>query len=72
VPRRRSGRRLPADPAPLFRLLREIYVGGKSGHSTSRVATERRLLRVLKGRIVDGSSDVEASGLGTCSCVTGC
>ncbi len=53
-----------ADPSPLFRLLREIYVGGKSGHLHLTSGHERRLLRILKGRIVDGSSDVEGERLG--------
>jgi serine/threonine protein kinase len=52
------------DPTPLFRLLREIYVGGKSGHLHLTSGHERRLLRILKGRIVDGSSDVEGERLG--------
>ena len=53
-----------ADPTPLFRLLREIYVGGKSGHLHLTSGHERRRLRILKGRIVDGSSDVQGERLG--------
>ncbi len=53
-----------ADPTPLFRLLREIYVGGKSGHLHLTSGHERRRLRIMKGRIVDGSSDVEGERLG--------
>ncbi len=56
--------RPPVDPTPLFRLLREIYVGGKSGHLHLTSGHERRLLRILKGRIVDGSSDVQGERLG--------
>jgi hypothetical protein len=53
-----------ADPTPLFRLLREIYVGGKSGHLHLTSGHERRRVRILKGRIVDGSSDVQGERLG--------
>ncbi len=53
-----------ADPTPLFRLLREIYVGGKSGHLHLTSGHERRRLRILGGRIIDGSSDVQGERLG--------
>jgi curved DNA-binding protein CbpA len=60
----RSSAPAPADPTPLFRLLREIYVGGKSGHLHLAHGHERRSLRLLRGRIVNGSSDVEGEHLG--------
>jgi hypothetical protein len=56
----------PADVSGLFRLLREIYVGAKSGHlhfSHDR-GRERRSLRIVKGQIVHGTSDVEGEHLG--------
>ncbi len=53
-----------ADPTHLFRLLREVYVGGKSGHLHLTSGHERRRLRILKGRIVDGSSDVQGERFG--------
>ena len=52
------------DPAPLFRLLREIHAGRRSGHLHLTSGHERRLLRVLSGQIIDGSSDVDGERLG--------
>jgi serine/threonine protein kinase len=56
----------PADVSGLFRLLREIYVGAKSGHLhfTHDGGRERRSLRIVKGQIVHGTSDVEGEHLG--------
>jgi hypothetical protein len=54
----------PADPTPLFRLLRTIYVGAKSGHLHFSHARGRRILRILKGQILHGSSDVAGEHLG--------
>jgi serine/threonine protein kinase len=54
----------PADPTPLFRLLRTIYVGAKSGHLHFSHAHGRRILRILKGQILHGSSDVAGEHLG--------
>jgi serine/threonine protein kinase/tetratricopeptide (TPR) repeat protein len=54
----------PPDPTPLFQLLRTIYVGGKSGHLHFARGRERRTLRILKGQIVHGSSDVAGEHLG--------
>jgi tetratricopeptide (TPR) repeat protein len=54
----------PADPVPLFRLLREIYVGGKSGHLHFSHDDGRRSLRWLSGHIVMGTSDVAGEHLG--------
>jgi serine/threonine protein kinase len=56
----------PADFSGLFRLLREIYVGGKSGHLhfTHGRGRERRSLRILKGQIVHGTSDTAGEHLG--------
>ena len=53
-----------ADPGPLFRLLREVYVGGKSGHLHLAVDGERKSLRVRRGQIVHGSSDTAGEHLG--------
>jgi serine/threonine protein kinase len=54
----------PADPTPLFRLLRAIYVGARSGHLHFSHAHGRRILRILKGQILHGSSDVAGEHLG--------
>jgi len=54
----------PADPTPLFQLLRAIYVGGKSGHLHFARGRDRRALRILKGQIVHASSDVAGEHLG--------
>ncbi len=53
-----------ADPSRLFRLLREIYVGGKSGHLHLSVAGERKSLRILRGQIVHGTSDSVGEHMG--------
>ena len=53
-----------ADPSRLLRLLREIYIGGKSGHLHLAVAGERKSLRILKGQIVQGSSDKAGEHMG--------
>ena len=52
------------DPSGLFRLLRDIYVGGKSGHLHLALAGERKSLRILRGQIVHGTSDTEGEHLG--------
>jgi curved DNA-binding protein CbpA len=54
----------PADPTPLFQLLRAIYVGGKTGHLHFARGRDRRALRILKGQIVHASSDVAGEHLG--------
>ncbi|HKC12920.1 MAG TPA: protein kinase, partial [Vicinamibacteria bacterium] len=56
----------PPDVSGLFRLLREIYVGSKSGHLhfAHDRGRERRSLRIVKGQIVHGTSDVEGEHLG--------
>ena len=53
-----------ADPSRLFRLLREIYVGGKSGHLHLAVDGERKSLRIRQGQIVHGTSDTAGEHLG--------
>ena len=53
-----------ADPSRLFRLLREIYVGGKSGHLHLTAAGERKSLRVLGGQIIHGTSDAAGEHMG--------
>jgi serine/threonine protein kinase len=53
-----------ADPSGLFRLLREIYVGSKSGHLHLALAGERKSLRILRGQIVHGTSDTDGEHLG--------
>jgi tetratricopeptide (TPR) repeat protein len=53
-----------ADPSRLFRLLREVYVGGRSGHLHLSVAGERKSLRILRGQIVHGTSDTVGEHMG--------
>jgi curved DNA-binding protein CbpA len=52
------------DPTPLFRLIREIYVGKKSGHLHFSHGGERRSLFFSRGHIVHGTTDVEGEHLG--------
>jgi tRNA A-37 threonylcarbamoyl transferase component Bud32 len=54
----------PIDPVELFRLMREIYVGGKSGHLHFTHGVARRSLRFVAGHIVMGTSDVPGEHLG--------
>ncbi|HVR70679.1 MAG TPA: protein kinase [Vicinamibacteria bacterium] len=53
-----------ADPMPLFRLIRDIYVSGKSGHLHFTHGRERRSLFFMRGHIVHGTTDVEGEHLG--------
>ena len=53
-----------ADPMPLFRLIRDIYVNSKSGHLHFTHGKERRSLFFLRGHIVHGTTDVEGEHLG--------
>jgi serine/threonine protein kinase len=48
----------PADPTPLFSLLRTIYVDSKSGQLHFSHAQGRRILRFLKGQILHARSEV--------------
>ena len=54
----------PADPTGICKLLREVHLGGKSGHLHFSHASEHRSLRLLQGRIVHGTSDVAGEHLG--------
>ena len=53
-----------ADPSGLFQLLRRIYVGQETGQLHLAAGSRRRSLRILKGRILSGSSDAEGEHLG--------
>jgi serine/threonine protein kinase/tetratricopeptide (TPR) repeat protein len=53
-----------SDPSGIFRLLREIYTGGKSGHLHFLVGQTRKSIRILKGQVIHGTSDVEGEHLG--------
>ncbi len=53
-----------ANPSKLFRLLREVYVGGKSGHLHFSAGRSYRSLRILNGRILFGTSDADGEHLG--------
>jgi serine/threonine protein kinase/tetratricopeptide (TPR) repeat protein len=56
--------RAPADPTALFKLMREIYLGRKSGHLHFSQAKERRSLLIHSGHILHGTSDVLGEHLG--------
>jgi hypothetical protein len=53
-----------ADPSRLLALLREVYVGGKSGTVHIAVDGEHKNLRVLKGQIIGGMSDKPGEHMG--------
>ena len=55
------------DPTPLFALMRDIYIGGKSGQLHfvyGKDKKELRSLRIGRGHILLGSSDVPGERLG--------
>jgi curved DNA-binding protein CbpA len=54
----------PPDPTPLFRMMRDVFVGGKSGQLHFTHGNERRSLYFVRGLILYGSSDVEGEHLG--------
>jgi serine/threonine protein kinase/tetratricopeptide (TPR) repeat protein len=53
-----------ADPTALFKLMREIYLGRKSGHLHFAHGKERRSLLIHAGHILHGTSDVLGEHLG--------
>jgi hypothetical protein len=53
-----------ADPGHLFQLLRTIYVEAKTGQLHFAVGVQRKSIRILKGRLLNGSSDVAGERLG--------
>jgi curved DNA-binding protein CbpA len=53
-----------ADPSRLLSLLREVYVGSKSGHLHLAVDGERKSLRIRQGQIVHGTSDKAGEHMG--------
>jgi hypothetical protein len=52
------------DPSGLFQLLRRVYVGEKTGQLHLAVGAQRKSLRILQGRILNGSSDAAGEHLG--------
>ena len=54
----------PPDPTPLFRTMRDIFVGAKSGHLHFTHGKERRSLYFVRGLILYGTSDVDGEHLG--------
>jgi hypothetical protein len=64
APPPRAARERPADPTPLFALMRDIYVASRSGHLHFTHARQRRSLFFLRGSILHGTSDVEGEQLG--------
>jgi tetratricopeptide (TPR) repeat protein len=59
-----TGQAQPADPSALFKLMREIYLGRKSGHLHFTHGKERRSLLIHDGHILHGTSDVLGEHLG--------
>jgi hypothetical protein len=55
---------VPADPSRFFRLLREVYVGAKSGRLHFVSARGCRSLRIFEGQILHANSDVDGEHLG--------
>ena len=53
-----------ADPSDLFQLLRTIYVEEKTGQLHFAAGLQRKSIGILKGRILNGSSDVAGEHLG--------
>jgi serine/threonine-protein kinase len=56
--------RATVDPSPLFQLMRDIYVSGRTGHLHFTRPKQWRSLRFLKGQILHATSDVEGEHLG--------
>jgi hypothetical protein len=56
--------RPPADPTPLFALMREVQLGARSGQLHFTHGRERRSLRIERGAVVHGTSDVPNQHLG--------
>ena len=54
----------PADPTPLFQLLRDIVAQGKTGNLHFSQGEERRSLFFVRGNILYGSTNVEGEHLG--------
>jgi serine/threonine protein kinase len=52
------------DPSGLFRILRDVYVEGKSGHLHATSGRSHRSLRILKGQITHAISDTDGEHLG--------
>ena len=54
----------PSDPTPLFRLMRDIFAAGKTGHLHFAHGSQRRSLFFVRGNILHGTTDVEGEHLG--------
>ncbi|HEX9189945.1 MAG TPA: protein kinase, partial [Vicinamibacteria bacterium] len=54
----------PLDPSRLFHMLREAYVGGKSGLLHLASGRGRRGIRIVKGQITNATSDIAGERLG--------
>jgi serine/threonine-protein kinase len=52
------------DSHEIFRLIRDVYVAGKSGDIHWVHGSERRSLRVRKGQIINGRCDVQGEDMG--------
>ncbi len=59
-----EGTRRVVDPSPLFQLIRDIYVAGRTGHLHFTAPGQWRSLRFLRGQIVHATSDVQGEHLG--------
>ena len=54
----------PSDPTPLFRLMRDVFAAGKTGHLHFAHGSQRRSLFFVHGNILHGTTDVEGEHLG--------
>ena len=54
----------PSDPTPLFRLMRDVFAAGKTGHLHFAHGSQRRSLFFVRGNILHGTTDVEGEHLG--------
>jgi serine/threonine protein kinase/cytochrome c-type biogenesis protein CcmH/NrfG len=54
----------PADPTPVFHLLRQVHAGSQSGHLHFFHGGARRSLRFLEGQVLHGTSDARGEHLG--------
>ena len=54
----------PADPTPLFQLMRDVVAARRTGHLHFTHGKQRRSLFFVRGDILHGSTDVEGEHLG--------
>jgi hypothetical protein len=54
----------PADPSPVFKMMREIYAKRQTGHLRFTHGKAHRSLRFVEGQVLHGMSDVDGERLG--------